>query len=202
MFLKDTLKQPAYIALLRITCFFWLIAKLVGWKVWLSTRLFPIIPPVEKLQVPGTVHLLLFIVSLICIISIIIIPGKKILLPLLLILELCSCALDQNRWQPWEYQYLFTLLIFIIYKNKTERIIPSIACILIATYFYSAINKFNNGFLFNIWNNMILRDYLKINETGTRDDILYDAGYMLPSIELVGAIGLLFISTKKFDAYI
>jgi hypothetical protein len=51
-----------------------------------------------------------------CLISIIIIPRKKILLPLLLITELFSCALDQNRWQPCEYQYLFTLFAFIVYR--------------------------------------------------------------------------------------
>ena len=116
MFWKNSLKPRAYVSLLRITCFFWLIAKLTGWKVWLAWRLFPIIPPVETWQVPATVHLLLFTISLMCLISIIIIPRKKILLPLLLITELFSCALDQNRWQPWEYQYLFTLFAFIVYR--------------------------------------------------------------------------------------
>lgn len=202
MFLKDILKQPTSFTLLRVTCFFWLMAKLIGWKVWLSYRLFPVISPADFLHVPATIHLLLFVISLICLISITIIPYRKGLWLLLFLVELLSCALDQNRWQPWEYQYLFTLLVFIIYKNKPERIIASLACILIATYFYSAVNKINNGFLVRIWGNMILRDFFKMGETKIQDYMLYYAGYLLPLIELTGCIGLLFPSTKKIGAYI
>jgi hypothetical protein len=202
MFSKDILKQPTIFTLLRVTAICWLIAKLISWKVWLPYRLFPVIPPAEWLHVPSTIHLLLFFISLICLFAIIIFPRKQKIWQLLLIAELCSCVLDQNRWQPWEYQYLFTLFIFIVYKNKTELILPSIACILIATYFYSAANKFNNGFLMRVWSNLILKDYLKINEVNTQNYTLHYAGYLLPLIELTCCIGLLFSLTKKIAAYV
>ena len=118
----------------------------------------------------------------------------------MLIIELFSCALDQNRWQPWEYQYLFTLFVFIVYKNKTEYIIPSITCILIAIYFYSAVNKFNSGFLSSVWSDMILHHYLKLNKASVEHHTLYYAGYALPLIELICSIALLFRSTKKLAA--
>lgn len=201
MFLQDILKQPVYTLLLRITCFFWLIAKLVGWKVWLSSRLFPVIPLIEAFRASEAVHVSLLVISVICLASIIVIPNKKILL-LLLIAELSSCALDQNRWQPWEYQYLFMLFIFIIYKNKAEHIITSIACILIGTYFYSAINKFNGGFLLSVWDHTILRRYFKLSEERIHNNIIHYAGYALPVIELACSLGLMFTITKKPAVYI
>lgn len=201
MFLQDILKRPVDTLLPRITCFFWLIAKLVGWKVWLSSRLFPVIPPIEAFRAPEAVHVSLLVISVICLASAIVIPNKKILL-LLLIAELFSCVLDQNRWQPWEYQYLFMLFIFIIYKNKAERIAASIACILIGTYFYSAASKFNGGFLFSVWDYTILRRYFKLSEGYTHNNVIHYAGYALPVIELACSLGLMFALTKKPAIYI
>jgi hypothetical protein len=200
MFLKYILKQQASFTLLRITCFFWLLAKLIGWKVWLPFRTFPVVPPTAYLHVPAPVHVVLFAASLICLIVITINPYKKKLWLALLIAELFSCALDQNRWQPWEYQYLFILFVFIVHKDKDDYIIPSIACILIATYFYSAINKFNNGFLSSVWSDMILHRYFKISKVTLQNHTLYYAGYLLPVIELASCIALIFPSTKKTAA--
>lgn len=198
--MKEIPKWPAHILILRVTCFFWLIAKFISWKLWLANRLFPLVPPVEILHVPAIIHLVLFVCSLTILSFILIFPHKKYLLLLLLLTEIFSCAFDQNRWQPWEYQYLF--IVFVTYLHKTERLIASVACILVATYLYSGINKLNSNFLLNVWSNLILKHYLQLSDSYMHNRALYFAGYILPAIEMFGAVALFFVQTRKFAAFV
>jgi hypothetical protein len=73
---------------------------------------------------------------------------------------------------------------------------------LIATYCYSSINKFNDGFLFSVWDNMILRYFLKIKEAYIEQHLIHYCGYLLALIELTGGIGLLFKRTRETAATI
>ena len=114
----------------RIICFFWLIAKVMSWKVWLAERLFPIVPPFNFLFVPSVVHLVLFIFSLVTLLALFIFPSKKLLLISVIVIEILSCVLDQNRWQPWEYQYIFIILALVINFKDDKNAISSITFIL------------------------------------------------------------------------
>ena len=105
---------PAEVLLLKITCIAWLIAKLYSYKAWITDRNFPIIPTFDFFVVPSEIHTLLFVLSLICIFSLLLFPNKKTLILTLIFVEIFSCLLDQMRWQPWEYQYLITLILFVL----------------------------------------------------------------------------------------
>src|ERR1019366_5120531 len=98
------------IIITRLICFFWLVAKAISWKVWLADRVFPIVPPFNFLFVPSFIHLVLFIFSLSALLALFIFPSKRFLLISVIIIEVFSCLLDQNRWQPWEYQYIFIII--------------------------------------------------------------------------------------------
>src|SRR6266404_7860670 len=98
----------------RLLCFFWLIAKAISCKVWLADRLFPIVPPFKFLFVPSFVHLVLLIFSLSALLVLFIFPSKRFLQISVLIIEVLACLLDQNRWQPWEYQYIFIIIALVI----------------------------------------------------------------------------------------
>lgn len=62
---------------IRITCLFWLVAKIICWRLWLSDRLFPLVPPFDFLVAPEYVHQGLFILSLAGLLLLLIFPIKK-----------------------------------------------------------------------------------------------------------------------------
>lgn len=98
----------------RIICFFWIIAKIMSWKVWLANRFFPIVPPFNFLFFPAAIHLILFIFSVAALFILLLFPSKRWLQKGIIFIEIFFCLLDQNRWQPWEYQYIFIILAFVL----------------------------------------------------------------------------------------
>jgi len=164
-------------------------------------RLFPTAPVFESFdQLPAVVHLILFIFSILLIAIVFFFTKNKFILAGLLIVEIFSCLLDQNRWQPWEYQCIFTVFVFLVNRNKQASIIPLFTFILASTYFYSGCNKLNVGFLDNVWVQMMLRSFLKIPVTVARHSWLYHCGYFLALFELLAGAGLLFLKTRKTTA--
>lgn len=186
--------------LLRILCVFWLIAKIISYKVWLTYRVFPLVPVFDVLEnIPSWIHLLLYAVSIISLGALIIAPGKRTIYYILFLAEIIAVLLDYTRWQPWEYQYLFILLIFMFNKDN-KNIITAVSFIMIALYFYSGINKLNEGFLLQIWNNMLLIPFFKIPHSIRDNQIVFYFGYCIGIIETVAGISLLFKRTQKAGA--
>jgi uncharacterized membrane protein YphA (DoxX/SURF4 family) len=184
----------------RITALFWLIGKLITYKLWLSTRLFPLAPVGNFLYAPDWVHLGLFITSLLCLLALLAAPSFKVIPPLLFTLEVLTCLLDQNRWQPWEYQYLFTLVIFAGYRNKDAAMKNVLVFMLAAIYFYGGLSKLNEGFLLMQWDHMILTAYFKTPTAVVQNTVVHLCGYLLGATEALAGIGLLFRPTRKVAA--
>lgn len=184
----------------RLICFFWLIAKIISWKVWLADRLFPIVPPLNFLFVPSIIHLVLFIFSLAAIFALLIFPSNRQLQPGVIIIEVLSCVLDQNRWQPWEYEYIFIILALVInYKNE-KTAIASIAFIFISIYFFSGLGKMNPLFSQYLRNVIVNLGIFHASDSHINNMLLYHAGYFLGIIEILLSIGLLFKRTVKATA--
>jgi hypothetical protein len=184
--------------LLKVTCIYWLTVKIIGWRMFTANRLFPTAPVFESFdKLPVAVHVIIFLLSLLLIALAFFFPKNKFILAGLLIVEISSCLLDQNRWQPWEYQCIFIVFIFLVNRNRQAAIIPLFTFILVSTYFYSGCNKLNVGFLDNVWVQMMLRSFLKIPVTVARQPWLYYCGYLLALFELVAGAALLFLKTRK-----
>jgi len=187
--------------LLRVTCVCWLAAKLIGWRMWTAYRLFPMAPVFEKsAQLPAVLHLVLFILSLLLIVSIFLFPKYKPLFWGLLAIEILSCLLDQNRLQPWEYQYIFIIFIFIVHPGKPAFTMAAFVFILACTYIYSGAGKLNEGFLQTIWAKMTLHLFLKIDMHAAMRPWPYYSGYVLGLLEMLAGTGLIFLKTRKIAA--
>jgi uncharacterized membrane protein YphA (DoxX/SURF4 family) len=187
--------------LFKIACIFWLIVKLMGWRMWTTDRLFPTAPVFESLdQVPPVIHVILLVLSLLCIVVLLFFSKNKFIMAGLLAVEIFSCLLDQNRWQPYEYQCIFIIFIFLVNADKPKLILSLFTIILASTYFYSGLGKLNGSFLHSIWMQIILKSFLKIPSNIAGSRYLYHAGYLLGLFELVAGIGLLFPKTKKIAA--
>ena len=189
------------IVLLRIACFFWLIAKVISWRIWTTYRLLPTAPVWAQFDfVPNVVHTLLFMVSLLLILLLIFKTGKCLLTGLL-VNEILSCMLDQNRLQFWEYQYLFVVFIILVNYQKPGYIKASIVFLLAGMHFYSGLNKLNDSFLQTVWVNSLAR-FVTINVRAYNRHWLYYWGYLCGVIELMAGMGLLFLKTQKSAAII
>ena len=183
----------------RLICLFWLVAKIISWKLWLADRLFPVVPSFRFLFVPQAIHLVLFIFSLLTLSVLLIFPLSRVLQVSVIIIEAFSCLLDQNRWQPWEYQYTFIILALVInYKNE-KNATSVIAFILASVYFFSGIGKMNPAFSLYLRNKMVLSG-LHVSSSTVNEWIIYHTGYFLGIIEILLSIGLFFPRIKKVSA--
>ncbi len=119
-------------------------------------------------------------------------PHRRIVILMLMGVELFSCLLDQNRLQPWEYQFLFLLFIQLTVKPCDQKRVYLI--LLGGLYTYSGLHKLNPGSLQIVWKDMILNNYLHFDIAGSSNNLLYRAGYIIPLIELSAGC-CLFLST-------
>ena len=184
--------------LLSVTAICWLAAKIIGWKIWVTARTFPVIAPFNFLNnIPSILHSIFFSCSVALLLLLVIKPANKTFQCSLLFSELCSCLLDQNRWQPWQYLYLIILFIFILNKKKAATIVTCFTVILGTIYMYSGFHKFNDTFLNSRWSTMILKRFFKIPALAYIISWIYYSGYILPVIESFAGISLLFSKTRK-----
>jgi hypothetical protein len=188
------------IIITRLICFFWLVAKVISWKVWLADRLFPIVPPFNFLFVPSFVHLVLFVFSLLALLALFLFPSKRFLQISIIIIEILACLLDQNRWQPWEYQYIFIIIALVINYKNDKNAISVIAFISVAIYFYSGLSKMNAIFSLSILNSLTRLGIFHASNSYLYNFLAYHIGYALGIVEASLSIGLLFQRTKKIAA--
>jgi hypothetical protein len=182
--------------LLKITCLFWLVTKLLCWRIWTTNRLLPTVPLFEFFDsIPEVVHTLLFTLSIILLLMLFFRNNKYVLI-VLLFSEVLSCLLDLNRLVPWEYFYISIIFIFLININTPKLISALIIIVLMSTYFYSGLCKLNEGFLHTVWDNMILRLFLKLPASFIAQNWVHYTGYLLGITELLAGVGLLFIRTQ------
>jgi hypothetical protein len=155
-------KQVGY--LIKVIAFFWILTKIWSYKTWITERVYPVIPPIEFFKnVPDFFHQFLFGFSLLALLGTVCFKINRWLLIVLFFSEMASCALDTVRWQPWEYMYLCFLLIIIINFYKPKNILLLSHVFLISIYLFSGLHKFSWDFLFIVWLNMFLVDFLGLS---------------------------------------
>lgn len=182
---------------IRIICATWLITKLLCCKLWLGTRLFPLVPVSDLFAgLPAAVHVILLFVSLLGMAVLIFSPNRKAGW-ILLIAEILSCLCDQNRWQPWEYQFLFMTAAYVFVRDE-GRLRFNWQLILAGIYFFSGISKFNSAFIHDVWQNLILHRFFGADQINMW---LLRAGYILPVAEMLAGIGLLTIRMRKISIW-
>ncbi|MEO8412231.1 MAG: hypothetical protein ABI472_01170 [Ginsengibacter sp.] len=173
----------------------------MSWKLWLAYRFFPVVPPFHFLFVPSFIHLVLFVFSLAALLALFLFPSNKVLQVSVIAIEILSCLLDQNRWQPWEYQYIFIILaMFINYKNE-QYAVSVIIFIFVTVYFFSGIGKMNPAFSQNIQHEIARSRIFKESNSYLYNLLIYHMGYFTGVIEILLSMGLLFKRTIKIAAF-
>lgn len=196
-------KEKNISSLFTITiAIFFLIAKIISWKLWLANRTFPLIPFFSFLQIlPPFVHLILYFGSIFFLLLVALRPKQFRLLPILIIIEILACLLDQNRWQPWEYQYVFMFFILWVNRGNDKNVLSVLLIVLCSIYFYSGLQKVNPHFIKQVWSHTILNNFLHLSTNITQQPNVLRLGYVVPLLEMLLGIGLLLKKSRKIAIY-
>lgn len=182
--------------LIRLLLLCWIVSKIICYQLWMGDRDFPIVPVLDGLLLlPAYWHNVSCWASLLLMAVACIKPGRKILLAIV-VLELFSCLLDQNRWQPWQYQFIFMLAAYVVFK-KQELLLLAWQIIIVSIYFFSGLSKLQPAFIHDIWNNLLLRNGLGIH---TNNVTIFRLGYAVPLVEMGAALLLCFGRYRKAGA--
>jgi len=129
----------------------------LSWRLWISSRRFPLSPVFGALpSVPFPLDIVWLVLLLGLLLAIVPLPHPRKLLFIFLVLAGLLALWDQTRWQPWFYQYYFMLLAisFYAWKPAATRDTTAINCcrvIVAFTYFWSGLQKLNLNFVRETW---------------------------------------------------
>lgn len=189
------------VLIVAVTCFVWIFTKLISYNLWHSNRLFPLVPPIEFLEnVPNVIHLALFWLALLGMGLIAFFQNNRYLIFATLFIEFCSLMLDQNRWQPYEYQFFITILFLLCFQNNPKQFLNYFAFLLIVVYVNSGLHKVSGAFLHGVWEQMILRQFFGFDPVLFQKPLIHYAGLLAAFVEFGSGLGLLFLKRKKIYA--
>lgn len=180
--------------LIRVTCFFWLLTKLLTVNAWLAFRELPTVSFLFFADdAPQWLHTLFFVVSVITLLASVYRPRKK-LLTVFIIAETCSVLLDAIRLQPWEYLFMFIVSFYIFFKSTPVLFYRCLLVLLASTYIFSGLHKINGAFLHNVWDALILRKGFGFKAI---HPWLHYAGIALGIVETLAGLSLLIVKNKR-----
>ena len=168
---------------------------LLSRKLWVSTRFFPLTPVIHKLpRIPYPVDYIYFAALLVLLVVIALSPKPRIYIFIFVPLILFLALLDQSRWQPWAYQYLFMLAALGFFSWKSDDAqgrddaLNICRLIIVTIYIYSGLQKINPHFVANVFPALV-------DTIGKRAAALHVLGWGAPFAEIGIGVGLL---TKRF----
>ena len=159
-------------------------------KLWTSARFYPQTPVWSALHpLPVPFDRIVFGALLLALIAGLF-ARPRLPLAAFLVLAAALAALDQSRWQPWFYQYVFMLLALAF--TAPERAANTCRLILVSIYFWSGLQKLNPGFFHDTfpW----LMEPIKRH---VHADALLQFAFVVPLVETGIGIALLTRRTRK-----
>lgn len=172
---------------------------LLSFKLWMSDRLYPLTPLLHGFRIPLSLNWLCIALLLTLLLGSLFIPRPRYSILAAAGTIGVFIVADQARLQPWVYQYVLMLLAIGLFswrrRDAQGMNVALHICrlIIIGTYIYSGLQKFNAEFI-NVmfpWMLTPITDHLPSNIR------LYAValGVLIPIMELGIGIGL---ATKKF----
>ena len=183
---------------LAFNCVCWFATRLTSAPAWIKgNRAYPTVPVAEFLgEVPSFVHTVLFYLFLLCLAAVALYPKRALLLAAVAI-ELFACSLDVIRWQPFEFYFIFIFLLYAVNKANTKAFYTILLVVMASVYIYSGLHKFNGGFLYVVWENMILKHLLGLTSLTIQEYHLHYLGLLIAAAEFGGGLALLVLRKKR-----
>ena len=174
-----------------------LVMMLYAPKLWITTKVFPVIPLFDWLPIPTDPfdYILagIFFVSQL----IYIFYNKRWLGWIVVLLYVFLAFVDQNRLQPYFYQSFLTILAIVIFPKNVgiKKVLYAVILIFFATYFWSGIQKVNGEFYIQ-WLSALEKHFSFLPQT-----FLEVFTYAVPWLEALMGVLLLFNITRKFGVF-
>jgi hypothetical protein len=188
--------------LVRTVSLFFLCGILLSWPLWLSGRVFPLTPVVPLPDLPRTISIV--IASLLCasLVLLFIFPLSRKAAILVLAVLAAEAFTDQNRWQPWVFQYLLFILLLAVrgrekkYQVTDEKITQGFRLVVCGIYFWSGMQKLNPDYFtdMTVWLTEPIGRYFGAG-AGT---FAARAACAIPAVEIFIAFGLMARATRRF----
>lgn len=185
------------LGLIKIVTLIGLMASvLCSLNLWAGQRWFPKVPLFDFL--PGIIapydYMNLFV--LLALIVLAFFYRAKLPTLLVILFSVYLCMEDQNRLQPWFFNYILILVIYLFYKKRVDdpnnytSIFISVQLLVAFVYIFSGIQKFNSAFVEDsfLWIIAPLNNILSDRQIV----LISKLGYAIPYIEIFIGVGLLF----------
>ncbi|MFL5752143.1 MAG: HTTM domain-containing protein [Bacteroidia bacterium] len=174
----------------------------VSWRLWISDRDFPLVPVFDGLTpLPVPADKILFGLFLFCTVMLLFARRPRFSIAIVLLIGAYLAIADQNRLQPWFYQYMLMLLVLAFYNWRVDEpkdhtaIFTTLKIIVAAIYFWSGIQKLNPNFMADTWPWLIKP--LESIFTPEGCTVILKSGYGIPFIEIFIGIALFSASAKR-----
>lgn len=170
---------------------------LLSFKLWISTRFYPVVPVFSFLRAVFPWDYILFFCALISSVCLFISSEskKKLFTVTTVILILLLGICDQSRWMPYNYLYLCLLTATLVYywNNKPSLLTINAARLIVSfVYVWAGIHKINYNFIFNGFPSSIPPF---IAQVSFLQPLVLVGGCLIPFVEIFIGLGLL---TRKF----
>jgi hypothetical protein len=193
---EDCIAPVTKLAWLRIVVATGLLCGLgLSWRLWLSSRLFPLSPVSDSLpRIPFPLDVAWLLVLLGLLLAILVAARPRRFIFAFLALAATLSLWDQTRWQPWFYQYFFMLAAIGCLDGRQtgrRRLQPAIdVCrlIVVCTYFWSGLQKLNVTFVRETWPD-VAGPWLRFLPAAL-GKIPSSASLLIPVFEVLVAVGL------------
>lgn len=173
-----------------------LLSVLLSLNLWAGQRWFPKVPAIEGFYGLYAPYDFVYLAVLLLLIFVCFFSSARAPVWILILFGAYLCVEDQNRLQPWFVNYLFILLILQFYKHRMDQpnnftsVFISLQVLVALIYIYSGIQKLNPFFVTDTFTWMI--DPLRSVLSDKQMSLFYRFGNVVPYIELLTGIGLLF----------
>lgn len=181
----------------RVFAFFaFVIPMVVSPNIWFSERLFPMIPIFDGIPIPSfTSDVILISIFLLSFLAFVFKPIWKFGLPVIVI-YVFWVILDQNRIQPFYFEMIFMVLALIQFNKNPKLVKQCMLLILVGTYFWSGMHKWNDLF-FEKWANGLSKRIPFVPEW-----IRLIFTYAVPFLEASFGVFLIFSKTRKLGIWL
>ncbi|HKD82642.1 MAG TPA: hypothetical protein VKH81_23330 [Candidatus Angelobacter sp.] len=131
----------------------------LSWRLWISSRLFPLSPIAGFLPAVRFPLDLIWFGALLGLLSAMMVVRSRWLIPVFLVLGGLLTLWDQERWQPWFLVYYFMLAAIGFYAwtrtdSRKHTALNMCRVVIVFTYIWSGLQKLNANFVREAWPDM------------------------------------------------
>lgn len=195
------MRIPQRLQLIKLTILIGIfISVVLSFNLWAGQRWFPKSPLfIDFTSIPAPFDYINLGV-LITLIAFAFISTSKTPTVLLILFSIYLCIDDQNRLQPWFFNYMLILVVLLFYKQRVDEpnnytmVFISLQVLVALIYVFSGLQKMNSHFITHTYTWMIspLQQILNTRQM----QLALHFGKIIPHLELVIGIGLLIKPTR------